>query len=992
MEQGHECRFGPFRLDSRNERLWLGTDELVLRPKTFAVLSYLVEHAGDLVPRDRLLDAVWPGVAVSEAVLTVCIGEIRQALGDDPRAARYIETLHRRGYRFIGTVTSPRGRESTPAPDPAPTPTPSPLRMPAARRGAASIVGREAELEHLERSLEQARRGMRGVVFVTGEAGIGKTSLVDAFLDRVAVGAEVWCARGQCIAHYGAGEAYLPVFDALSRLSREFEGAPLKECLGRYAPTWLLQMPALSSTADELEALHRRSVGTGRTRMLRELAEALEALTVERPLILVLEDLHWSDYATLDLISWLAQRQEPARLLLLGTYRPVEVIVRDHPLQAVKQELIRHGRCVELPLELLTAAEVGQHLATRFAAPGPLPAPLHDLALTIHRRTDGHPLFLVTFVDALVQGGWLVERAGQWEAKAGIEAGALEVPQSLQDLVEQQFQQLDAEDQRLLEAASVVGLEGSAAAVAAGLVAEATAIDERCAALARRGQFLQASGGEEWPDGTVAGRYRFRHTLYRQVVYDRLPIGRRVQLHASIGGRQEAGYEAQAREHAAELATHFEQGRAYERALHYRRQAAENAVRRYAYQEAISHLRRGIALLPRLPEAQERARRELPLHLALGQALSAVHGPAASAVGQAYMRAQALCEQVGDPAVHLAVLQGLRRHYLGRAEVQRACELGEDVLKVAEGLPDAALLRRAHAALGTSLFYLGELNAARVHLMQGIADSEHQQPWPAVTTSEIDADGLSHISTGLVLWLLGYPDQAVIYMDRTLALARELGAPLIYVSALSHAAALHQFRRDVPLAKARAATAMELATEGGFSLWAAHAMVLHGWALAMQGQGAAGIAEISRGLAAWRTNEQRLGQPYLLALLAEAHGRAGQVEAGLGVVAEALTAVETYSLRTYESELYRVKGELLAMAPTASRREAEACFRQAIDIARRQGAKSVELRAALSLSRLGPAHGRKEPARQILAATYDWFTEGFDTADLQEAKALLGKD
>jgi predicted ATPase/DNA-binding winged helix-turn-helix (wHTH) protein len=572
MGSVQEFRFGPFRLDVRNQRLCRGTDdELPLRPKTFAVLAHLVARAGRLVSREELLETVWPDVVVSEVVLTVCIGEIRQALGDYAQAARYIETRHRRGYRFIADVTP----ASVPPTSASVSAAPAPIGVAGEPSGPVPLVGREAELAHLQRALDAARAGTSAVVFVTGEAGIGKSSLVNAFLVRVASGPDVWCARGQCIDHYGAGEAYLPVLDALGRLGRQLGGGPLEACLRRYAPTWLSQMPSLVGGADEPSA-PRPGADGGRHRMLRELAEALEALTAEHTLILVLEDLHWSDFATVDLISWLAQRGEPARLLVIGTYRPAELIVREHPLLTVKQELARRGRCVELPLELLTAAEVGQHLAARFAG-GSASAPLPPLASTIHQRTDGHPLFLVTLLDALVRAGWLVEREGRWEARDGVEAAAQEVPASLQELVDQQFRQLGAEDRHLLEAASVVGLEGSAAAIAGGLGDDVVAVEERCATLARRGQFLQSSGTEEWPDGTLAGRYRFRHTLYRQVVYDRLPAGRRVQLHAQVGERQEAGYGPAAVEHAAELAAHFEEGRVHGRARHYRRRAADRA-------------------------------------------------------------------------------------------------------------------------------------------------------------------------------------------------------------------------------------------------------------------------------------------------------------------------------------------------------------------------------------------------------------------------------
>src|SRR5262245_24304062 len=365
----------------------------------------------------------------------------------------------------------------------------------------------------------------------------------------------LWLARGQCIEHYGAGEAYLPVLDALGQLGRGPDGAQVVAGLEQYAPTWLVQMPALLA-ADALEAVQRRVLGATRERMLRELAEALEALTVEQSLVLVLEDLHWSDVATLDLVGYLARRRTPARLLVVGTYRPVEVIVRGHPLHALKLDLMLHQQCGELPLQLLSVTEVAQYLVERFGAQ----ACPTEFAQVLHRRTDGHPLFLVTVVDALVQQGLLCAVDGRWQVTADVAAVEAVVPESLRQMIAQQFDALPVADQGVLEAASVAGLEHTVAVVAAGVGTADEVVETQCASLAQRGQFVQARGVEEWPDGTVTARYGFRHTLYQQVVYERLPVARRLRLHRQIGTRLEAGYGAQAGEHAAELAVHFEQG------------------------------------------------------------------------------------------------------------------------------------------------------------------------------------------------------------------------------------------------------------------------------------------------------------------------------------------------------------------------------------------------------------------------------------------------
>ena len=572
--------FEPFCLDVGNERLWRAQEALHLTHKAFAVLRYLAEHAGQLVTKDELLEVVWSQTHVSEAALAVCIREIRQAVGDHPRTPRFIETVHGRGYRFMAAVTV---ADRLPAFPPPPVP-PSPPPL---------LVGREAECAQMQQWWAKAVQGERQVGFVTGEAGIGKTTLVAAFIARVGGDGALGIGHGQCIEQYGAGDAYLPVLEALARLCRGPEGQHFLALLSQYAPSWLVQMPTLLSAA-ELEALQQRGRGATQARMLRELTEALEALTAERPLILVLEDLQWSDYATLEWLAFMARRREKAGLLVIGTYRPMDVLVRAHPLRTVVQELQRHGQCAELPLASLTAAGVAAYLAARYAG-RPLP---EGLARLIQRRTGGNPLFMVSVVDAMARQGVLQEDAAGWAAPEGLEAVAVGLPESLRHLIEQQLGQVSPEDRRVLEAASVAGVEFSAAAVAAGVNSEAIDVEDRCAALARREQFLQARGTAVWPDGTVAARYGFIHAVYQEGVYERVPAGRRVWLHQRIGARQEAGYGAQAREIAAELAVHFERGRDPRRAVQYLWQAGRNALQRSAHREAISPLDQGVGAPP----------------------------------------------------------------------------------------------------------------------------------------------------------------------------------------------------------------------------------------------------------------------------------------------------------------------------------------------------------------------------------------------------------
>jgi hypothetical protein len=359
-------------------------------------------------------------------------------------------------------------------------------------------VGREAELGLLHAWLQQALGGRRQVVFVTGEAGLGKTTVIETFLDAARGPEALWIGRGQCIEHYGAGEAYLPVLEAFGRLCQAPGGDDVVALLAQQAPTWLAQMPWLLRTS-ELETVQRRVMGATRERMLREMAEAIEELTTSRPLILVFEGLHWSDYSTLDLIATLARRQEPARLLLLGTYRPADVAMRDHPL------------CEELQLTLLTETAIAAYLRARF--PGAqLPS---ELVCLIHQRTEGNPLFMVNMAAYWVAQGWLVEGKSGWTLGADLPDLLAGMPASLQQMIEAQLDRLSPREQRVLEVGSVAGVEFPAAAGAAGLEDDVMRTDERCAALVRRSQLLRSGGEQTWPDGTIAGRYNFVHALYQ---------------------------------------------------------------------------------------------------------------------------------------------------------------------------------------------------------------------------------------------------------------------------------------------------------------------------------------------------------------------------------------------------------------------------------------------------------------------------------------------
>jgi predicted ATPase/DNA-binding winged helix-turn-helix (wHTH) protein len=954
--------FDRFSLDLANECLWKGTESIKLRPKAFAVLEYLLGRPGQLVTKEHLISAVWQDTFVGDAVLKVTIQQIREALADDPKAPRFIETAHRRGYRFIGRIDA-----GPPAAVEAPAAVP---------RG---FVGRGAALSRVHDWLARMRRGERQVVFVTGEAGIGKTTLLDTFTRGLAGDRSLRICAGQCLEQYGMCEAYLPVMEAIRQLCREH--AEVVEVLRAHAPMWLLQMPSLV-TASDRETFGREAFGATRERMLREMGDALDALTAHTPLVLVLEDLHWSDYSTLDLISYLARPRRAAHLMVIGTYRPAELIASGHPLKAVKQELLAKQQCEELPLEYLDEDAVAQYLAVRFAAnrfPG-------ALAALIHERTEGNPLFMVNTVDYLVSEGLIAEQDGAWQMTTAIDTIKVGVPDSIRHLIEKQIDRLDAREQRLLEAASVAGAEFSAASLAAGLGERTPDVEVRCEALGRRNQFLRDCGVQVLPNGEAVGRYGFVHAVYRHVLYDRVAAARRIVLHRRIAEGGEALYGDRTREIAAELAMHFERSANHQHAAHYSQQAAENAMHRSAYREAIALSRHGLELLATLPDSPARARQELLLLITLGVPLIATEGYAAPTVGHVYRQARAICDRLGDAPEISQVLWGLWTFHVLRAELSTALDIAAEFLRLDERGPEDGFAMLGHWSMEITFTHLGEFARAIEHFDQAVALYQPDEHRDSALLYALNPGVAMRCFGAWSLWFAGRPDRALARVSEAVVLARELTEPHGLAHALVSAALLHQLRREHAMAFEHAEEAIALTTEHGLVLYQAMAAIARGWALIGRQPDAETIEQMNRGIAAWQTTGALLMRPHYQALLAEALTAAGRHDEALHVLDDALVRVESAGERCYQAELYRLKGELLRAGDPG---DAEACFEQSLAAARRQQALSLELRTAMSLLRLHRGGPREAASRDRLAAIYAQFAEGLDTPDLRDARALI---
>jgi DNA-binding winged helix-turn-helix (wHTH) protein/predicted ATPase len=992
----------PFRLDLANECLWRGPQLIRLRPKAFALLNLLAGHPGRLVTKEELLSAVWPDTFVTEAVLKVAIGQLREAFHDDPRTPRFIETAHRRGYRFIGQIVEGGlvlgkdqeiGNYQTR------------VNLPVKPRYQnPGVVGRDAALSKLRSWLETMLTGKRQIVFVTGEAGIGKTVLVDTFSQSLDPSLKIRVCRGQSLEQYGTCEAYLPVLEAVGQLCRDHE--EVVDFLRAHAPMWLLQLPSLVSTKDR-ELLSREVLGATRERMLREICDALEALAVDTPLLLILEDLHWSDYSTLDLISYVARQRQEARLMLIGTYRTAELIASRHPLKGVKQELVAKQQCEELPLEYLSRKEVYGYLNIRFKDNRFPPA----LAGLIRERTEGNPLFMVNAVDYLISEGLVVKRNGAWELERKMGRVELGVPDSIKQMINKQLEYLEAEQRRTLEAASVAGSEFSTLALVAGLDEDRNAVEARCEELARRRQFIQECGVQELPNGETVTRYGFIHALYQNALYERVPSHRRIQLHRRIAEKGEAVYAARSWQIAAELAMHYERGVRYERAVKYLQLAADNAVRRFAYRDAVVLSRRGLELLEKLPDTPDRARQELSLQLTLGVPLIATEGYASPDVGSVYARARELCQQLGETPEISQVLWGLWTFHTLRADLGIARGIAEEFLRLAERHPYPGLSMRGHWAMEITFMHLGQFLPGFEHFEKALSLYDHERHRDDAFRYAQNPGVAMRCFAAWLLWFMGRLDQSLSRMREALGMARELLEPHGLAHALFFASVLHQFRGEADLALEHADQAIAVSIEHELVLYQAMARVIRGWALFSQGRREEGLNEMGEGLAVHRAIGTEVLCPHFMGLLAEALSQAGQIEKGIELVEEALALADGKGEKYYQAELWRIRGELLLMqaerggsllrvdgtrTSTSARRqpdfsEAENQMEQAIAISRQQGAMSWGLRAATSLARVYRDGGKEVKARDLLTQVYDTFVDGFDTADLRAAKDLLGE-
>ena len=848
--------------------------------------------------------------------------------------------------------------------------------------GLIPLVGREPEVALLRERWAQVKDGMGQVVLLSGEAGIGKSRLVQVLKEHVATEPQAWLTPCQCSPYY-QNTALYPMIDLLERVALRFEreesppqklgklegflvpyGLPLAESVPLFASLLSLP-PAAGYTPLNLPPEQQKQ------KTLHALLTILLRIAAQQPVLFVMEDLHWVDPTTLEFLTLLVDQGPTARILALWTCRSdfsPPWSGRSHLTQVTLPRLPRRQ-----------AAEMAGQVAHGKALPA-------EIVEQVVAKTDGVPLFVEELTKMVMESGLLQEREARYELTEPLPP--LAIPATLHDSLMARLDRL-ATVKALAQLGATLGREFSYELLQAVSPWDEGTLQQGLHQLVAA-EFLYQQGLP--PQAT----YRFKHALIQDAAYQSLLRSTRQRYHQRIAQVLEARFPESCETQPELLAHHYTEAGVLAQALPYWQRAGQRAIQRSAYVEAIGHLSKGLEVLAILPDTPERIQQELVCQTMLGPALMNIKGQAAPEVEQTYARARELCRQIGDAPQLFPVLWGLWYFYLVRAELQTARELLPQLLSLAQGAQDSALLLAAHRSLGQNLTFLGELLPARTHLEQGMALYDPQQHRALALLYGQDLKVVCQSWAALVLWLLGYPDQALQTGHEAIALAQELAHPYSLIYALNWMTMLHLCRRERQAAQERTEGVLAIGREYGIAMFAASGTLWQGWGLAAQANlsgrsGEEGMAQMRQGLAAWRATGAGVFQPYYLALLAEAYGADGQAEEGLRVLAEALTVVDNTAERYWEAELHRLTGELLLRQAVPHPHQAEACFQQALALARRQQAKSLELRTAISLSHLWQQQGKRAEAYDLLAPIYGWFTEGFDTADLLEAKALLDR-
>jgi len=966
-----QLKFDTFELDEADARLKRDGKPVALAPKAFGVLCALARQPGLLVTKNALLDAVWGHQHVSESVLKTTISQLRSALADDASSPRYIETASRLGYRFIGKLAA--SRMGTVPIDSNAGGQPSGAAA-QTEMGTVPFIGRKTQLARLHEAWRRASGGQRQLVWLAGDAGVGKSTLLDEFT-RTSGAAAI--AQGQCVEQHGSGEPYLPVLQALGDLTRAYP--ELVATMRAVAPTWLVQLPWLVSE-QERATIGRELAGVSQERMVREFHELVSRFTASQPLLFVIEDLHWCDLATLRLMDHFARQRGPVRVLWVATFRLTQVIAEGHPLQALRQELRLHRLADELVLDPFSESEVQEYLSGRAA----LVAAPEAFVRRVHSHTDGLPLFVANVVDALL--GADADTSASARQRLSFAANTpLPVPEDLMGAVEARIGRLPADTIELLQAAAVIGVEFRAGAVADVLGQPLQSVIDACDELVKKQYWLRHTATVDLVDGSLDALYAFRHAIYRHVFYNRIGVAPRVQLHRRVAQALAAGVPKGVPAAPAELALHHERGRELGPALRAYGMAAQAALRSLAPLEARELTEHARGLLRQLPAGPERLMLELAVEAPHGVALAQIHGVGSSQSRVAFERVRELIELLPQHPARALSLNGYAASLYSRGEYAKLDELAGKIESMAQG-PDSPALgvltglfragvasARGHCELGARLWF------EAIRRCEAITDRSGFQAFIVDPETGIRANAVR------TLYERGLFDQARAQSGIAVGIAERLAQPLAL--SLAHwRAGMLEVRLGNPDGVLKHADRIaEVVSKTCVVQGDGPSRYLRGWALAQRGEARQGLELIRDGLA----RHLAIG---MIANCTEVMGYAADALLRAGALAEAERQLEDAFARARELDEHVYEPMLLiTQAQVAAKRgdaaAAERLLRESVRLSREQGAAGFELKGALALVERADATADD---RRALAELLGTFTEGADVPDVVRARQLTG--
>ncbi len=839
-------------------------------------------------------------------------------------------------------------------------------------RGLTPLVGRESELDLLLGQWGRAREGIGAGICISGEAGMGKSRLAQAFKDEL--GASAYTLLEGQSSPYHQRTAFWPLIAIFEQLC-EWEPHETSDIKVKKLEIMLSQLTLprretlalfanlLSLTAsDDDEALRQLSAQQRRRRFTDVFLMMLLELAEQQPILLVIEDLHWADTLTLELLDLLMNHISSMRMLVLLLCRSDAT----HPLKT-------RADTTHLALGTLTNEQT-ERMILQLTGGKQLP---QEVMQQLVAKTDGLPLFVEEMTQMVLNSGDIREGDKSYELTTDVPS--LAIPDTLQDSLMARLDRL-ARGQETVKWAAAIGR-----AFSYDLIRAVVAVDE---STLQQDLLELTQAALLHPYGLPTGsHYRFKHALIQDTAYQSIPRPTRREHHQRIAHVLEQAFPETATTQPERLAYHYTEAGLSQKSVMYWQQAGQQALDRNAFSDAVSHAQQGLLALSELPEDDERRQHELDFQILLCKASDQSSKFGHLERNRAYRRAYELCEAIGHVTQRFDVLGGLGHWYLQRAELASALEIGEQLLLLARGENDAILLRKAHRDVATVQFFLGVQTDAMKHIQQALPANLEQMPVRLTVQHNHIAETALFRYQAWAKHLVGYPEQAFRLIEHALYLSQQ--NQLSFGLDLLFKLTLHQWRREPEAIDMHIDTVIDLAQRNKFAIMEARGRILKGWSLANQGEQVVGIELIRRGIADYQATGNQVFLPYFMSLLVDIYGRAEEIDTGLRILSETLALVEKTGERCWESELYRLRGELLLRQTSTNVAEAEEALQQALRVARQQRVRMLELRATTHLSRLWHRQGKRHQALNQLRSLYGWFTEGHDTADLQDAKTCL---